>query len=164
MNGRSEQDNVMYWVAFSRIPRLALGGNASLVGEAVRLGVPALGYALSVTLVVSAAFVMWWGRATAVRASSWGIVVALLAAPIAWIGYGLLAMPVLLSRRWEALEWVAALGMTGLWFVLGRGEPVLAASLVLLFLLAKDQLVRQQLTHTVEEARSLNTRRQRVAA
>ncbi len=150
--------------AVQAYPRIALGFNASLIGEAERLGVPALGYALSVTLVVSACFVMWWSRATAVRASSWGIVVALLAAPITWIGYGLLAMPVLLSRRWGALEWIAALGMTSLWFVLERGELALAASLVLMFLLARDQFVRQEVAHAVEEARSLSAQRQQVAA
>jgi hypothetical protein len=145
-------------------PRLAFAGNASIVGEAERLGLVEAGYFLSIALVMTAAAVMWSSRATAERASSWGIVVALLASPIAWIGYGLLLMPVLLSRRWQAPEWIAALGMTGLWFALGLGEPFFAASLVLLYLLAKDQLVRSETTHTVDQARTQAAERQQVAA
>jgi len=145
-------------------PRLALSGNASLVGQAERIGVPELGYLLSIALVMLATTVMWFARPAALRASSWGIVVALLASPIAWIGYGLMAMPVLLSRRWGQPEWAAALGTTGLWFILGRGEPFLAASLLLLYLLAKDQIVRREIEDTVEDARAHGEPRQQVAA
>ena len=145
-------------------PRIALSSNASLVGQAARLGVIDAGYFLSVALVMTAGLVMWISRATAVRASSWGIVVALLASPIAWVGYGMLLMPVLLSRRWETLEYVAALGMTGLWFAFGRGEPFLAATLVLLYLLAKDQLVRRKLTRSVDDALAQSARSQHLAA
>jgi hypothetical protein len=145
-------------------PRIALGGNASLVGEAERLGIGALGYLLSIALVMLATTVMWFARPAALRASSWGIVVALLASPIAWIGYGLLAMPVLLSRRWGQPEWAAAIGMTGLWFILGRGEPFLAASLLLLYLLAKDFMAHRKLSQAVEHARTLGERREKVAA
>ena len=145
-------------------PRLAFAGNASIVGEAERLGLVEAGYFLSIALVMTAAAVMWFSRATAERASSWGIVVALLASPIAWIGYGLLLMPVLLSRRWQAPEWIAALGMTGLWFALGLGEPFFAASLVLLYLLARDQLVRSETTNTADQARTQAAERQQVAA
>jgi hypothetical protein len=145
-------------------PRLAFAGNASIVGEAERLGLVEAGYFLSIALVMTAAAVMWSSRATAERASSWGIVVALLASPIAWIGYGLLLMPVLLSRRWQAPEWIAALGMTGLWFALGLGEPFFAASLVLLYLLARDQLVRSETTNTADQARTQAAERQQVAA
>ena len=145
-------------------PRIALGGNASLVGQAERLGVPALGYLLSIALVMVAATVMWFARPAALRASAWGIVVALLASPIAWIGYGLLAMPVLMSRPWGRPEWAAAIGITGLWFILARGEPFLAASLVLLYLLAKDQLLTRDLSHAVDGARRQSDQRRQVAA
>ena len=150
--------------AVQAYPRVGLAGNASIVGQAERLGLIEAGYVISAALVVAAGFVMWRSRATAVGASAWGIVVALLASPIAWIGYGLLAMPVLLTRRWEALEWCAAAGMTGVWFVIGRGEPFLAASFVLLYLLIKDQLVQRDLTLSVDEARTRSARRQSIAA
>jgi hypothetical protein len=145
-------------------PRLGLGGNASIVGQAERLGLIEAGYALSAALVAAAGFVVWRSRVTATGASSWAIVVALLASPIAWIGYGLMAMPVLLSRRWDALEWTAAVGTSGLWFAFGRGEPVLAASLVLLYLLVRDQLVRRRLTRAIGEAHTLSARRDRAVA
>jgi hypothetical protein len=155
---------VQWLEAVQAYPRIGIGSNASIVGQAERFGLIEAGYALSAVLIVAAAFVIWRSRASAVRASGWGIVVALLATPVAWIGYGLLAMPVLLSRRWAPLEWVAATGMTGLWFVLGRGDVALAASLVLLYLLVKDQLVRRQLGRSVTEALALNARRERTAA
>jgi hypothetical protein len=71
---------------------------------------------------------------------------------------------VLLSRRWGQPEWAAALGMTGLWFILGRGEPFLVATMLLLYLLANDQLVKPGLSNAVEDARSRAERRQQVAA
>lgn len=145
-------------------PRIALGGNASLIGEAARLGVIEAGYALSAVLVAGTGALMLVARPNAIKASSWAIVVALLATPIAWIGYGLLLIPVLLSRRWQALEWTAALGMTGLWFVMARGEVFLAASLIILLLLGKDLLVRRELSRTVQEARSLSAHREQLAA
>ena len=145
-------------------PRIALAGNASLVGQAERFGLPAAGYALSAGLALSAALVMYLYRPNAMKASSWGIVVALLAAPIAWVGYGLLAMPVLMSRRWHALEWAAAISLTGLWFILERGEPFLAASLILLCLLTKDLLVRRRLSLAVMAAREQRAPGAQVAA
>jgi len=145
-------------------PRIGLASNASIIGQAERFGVIEAGYVLSAVLIAVAAFVMWRSRATPVRASEWGIVVALLATPIAWVGYGLLAMPVLLTRRWEVLEWAAAAGMTGLWFALGRGEPVMAAWFVLLYLLVKDQAVHRELSRRVEEARTLSATRDSAAA
>jgi hypothetical protein len=131
-------------------PRLALSFNVSLVGEAERIGVPALGYALSAALVTAAAAAMWHLRPTAIRSSAWGIVVGLLASPIAWVGYGMLMMPVLLSRRWQGLEWAVALGLAGAWLAVGLGEPFLGATLLLLFLLARDEYVRRQVTRGVE--------------
>ena len=144
-------------------PRLALSLNASLVGETERAGIPVLGYALSATVVAAGAVVMWLVRPTAIKASAWGIVVGLLASPIAWVGYSMLMMPVLLSRRWQALEWVVAIGLTGASLAIGLGEPFLLATLVLLFLLARDEYVRQQLTRTVEAARGANASQAQVA-
>ena len=120
--------------------RLGLPWNASLVGQAQRLGVAPVGYALSAFLVVGAALLAWRTRPAPLKASSWGIVVALLATPISWLGYGLLALPVLLSRRWGGLEWAVAIGMTGIWSVFRVGEPAFAATLLLLILLCKDEL------------------------
>ena len=133
----------IYWQwleAAQDYSRLGLPWNASLVGQAQRLGVAPLGYALSAFLIVGAALLAWRTRPAPLKASNWGIVVALLATPISWVGYGLLALPVLLSRRWRGPEWAVALGMTGIWFVFRVGEPVFAATLLLLILLGTDEL------------------------
>jgi hypothetical protein len=145
-------------------PRIGLPSNTSIIGLTERLGFIEAGYALSAALVVVAGFLVWRSRSTAPGASAWAIVIALIASPISWIGYGLLAMPVLLSRRWDLLEWVAAFGMTGLWFALGRGEPVLLASLVLLYLMVKDDLVRRELSRAVTDAHAFKTHRSQIAA
>jgi hypothetical protein len=144
-------------------PRLALAFNASLVGEAERIGVPALGYGLSAALVAAAAAAMWHLRPTALRSSAWGIVVGLLASPIAWVGYGMLMMPVLLSRRWRALEWVVAIGLAGVWLAAGLGEPFLIATLLLLFLLAREEYAHRRVTQTVETTLTPGTGHPQVA-
>lgn len=150
--------------AAAAYPRLALGSNASLVGGAERIGVPIAGYVASFAVVALSAWVVWASKVSALRASAWGIVVALIASPIAWIGYGLLAMPVLLSRRWEALEWAVALSMTGLWFIVGRGEPFLGASLALLYLLARDLAAKRDFTRNLEAVRSGESQPEHLAA
>jgi alpha-1,2-mannosyltransferase len=140
-----------HWLeAVEAYPRLAHEGNASLVGQAARLGVTEAGYVLSAVLIAATTVLVWRTRPPATQASAWAIVVALLASPIAWLGYGLLAMPVLLCRRWQATEWAVALGLTGFWFALGLGEPVFAAGVAMLYLLAKDQLAGRALATGVE--------------
>ena len=150
--------------AAAAYPRVALAGNASLVGQAARLGVEPFGYAAAAVLVAASAAIMFRSRATALRASSWALVVASLASPIAWIGYGLLLLPVLLARTWQTREWVVAIGMTGIWFVLGIGEIYFLATGLLMFLLAKDQLVSKELSQSVDAARVTMSHRPRIAA
>ncbi len=74
--------------------------NVSLTGLAARVGLPALGMALSVLLLAASALWALRWRPAPLRASSVGLVVSLLASPIAWIHYTLFLIPVIL-RRWD---------------------------------------------------------------
>ena len=147
--------------AIDAYPRIGLSSNASLVGQAERLGVIEAGYVLSALLIAGAALLVWRLRPAPLQATAWGIMVALIAAPVAWIGYNLLALPVLLSRRWGVGEWAAATGLSAIWFVLGRGEVFLAASCLLLLLLLRDQLAGRDLGRRVEDMRAVNPGRSR---
>jgi hypothetical protein len=68
----------------------------------------ALGVGLALALVASQAYVAWRGGSDTLDLSARALVVALLAGPITWHGYFLLALPVLLARRWSSTTLGAA--------------------------------------------------------
>jgi hypothetical protein len=99
--------------------------NASLTGLFARLDLRSLGVATSVGLLGAAAIWAWWRRPEAMRASAVGILVGLLASPLAWIHYTLFLLPVLASR-WHrlSLRLVAALLLVPVPFIIDRfGAP-----------------------------------------
>ncbi len=76
---------------------------------AARLGSAWLGLIASGLLVAGLAVWARLRRPTRTQISAVAIIGALILGPITWAGYSLFALPVLLSRRWFAWEWAAAL-------------------------------------------------------
>lgn len=77
--------------------------NASLPGLATRIGLPGLGLICSAALIGLAA---WWARRRrpdAILASTAGILLSLVASPLAWVHYTLFLLPVL-ACRWGRLS------------------------------------------------------------
>jgi hypothetical protein len=82
--------------------------NASLTGVAVRLGVPGAGPVVSSAILALLAFWIWRRRPSPLDVSALALVGALVAAPLAWIGYSLLVVPVFLGRTWTPMLRAAA--------------------------------------------------------
>jgi hypothetical protein len=134
------------WLDAARgYPRAALALNAALFGETARLGVPALGYGVAFAILGAAGYFAWRWRLTLYEASAAGIMVTLLVGPLTWIGYTLMALPLLLSRRWGGWEVAVAATMAvpaGL--NVGAGEIRLAGLLILAGLVVKDALLARR--------------------
>ena len=95
--------------ASSAFGGLEMPGNSSLIAITGRLGVAWLGLIASGLLLAALAI---WARLRHPprrQISAVAILGALILGPITWAGYSLFALPVLLSRRWFAWEWSAAL-------------------------------------------------------
>jgi len=82
--------------------------NTSLFGLAGRLGLPWLGYTLALALLAFAVLWIWRVRPSLSVISAAGLIIGLLIAPIAWIGYTVLLLPVYLSQRWSKLLTLSA--------------------------------------------------------
>ena len=74
--------------------------NMSVIAYASRLGLPWLGKALAIAILLGLAW--WaWRRRPAIRETGLvAIAASLLASPVAWIHYGLFLLPPLFSVRW----------------------------------------------------------------
>ena len=101
----------------------------SVFSVSSRLGLPYLGLPLAVALLLSAGL---WAHRTRPSAESIGLVglvVALLAAPVAWVGYTILIVPALLARPWPPRFTVSALLLlipSGAILALGTASAILA--------------------------------------
>ena len=89
-----------------------MGIVSSVFGIGAIVGAPVLGntigLALSIAIIVALACWAYRTKPTVLQASALGIVAALVVGPITWHGYGLLLLPILLSRRWS---WTLALAL-----------------------------------------------------
>jgi hypothetical protein len=79
-------------------PRAGFVTNGSLIGLATRLNAPLVGTITAVGLLAASAIWAWRIRPPAVKLTGVAIMVSLLASPIAWVHYSLLAVPVLISQ------------------------------------------------------------------
>ncbi len=95
--------------ASSAFGGLEMPGNSSLIAITGRLGVPWLGLVASGLLLGGLAIWAVSQHPTRWQISAAAILGALILGPITWAGYSLFALPVLVSRRWFAWEWAAAL-------------------------------------------------------
>ena len=100
--------------------------NVSLGGLAARAGLPLVGMGLSLVLLAGSAFWAWARRRPVNDVSAIALVVALLAAPVAWVHYTLFLLPVICARwRMRGMWSVAAALMVTVSFVTRQlDEPV----------------------------------------
>lgn len=92
--------------------------NASLSGLALRAGLPLLGTAVSAALLGGAAWWAWARRRAINEIGAIGLLVALLASPVAWVHYTLFLLPVLCAYwRVRGMRLVAAALMIPVTFV-----------------------------------------------
>jgi hypothetical protein len=78
--------------------RAAFLTNASLAGLTARIGSPTLGLVLGLGLLAASALWAIRRRPTVTHASAVGLILGLLASPIAWIHYTLFLLPVFVTR------------------------------------------------------------------
>jgi hypothetical protein len=97
--------------------------NASFAGLAARAGVPALGLALGVALLLGLAAWAFWRKPDPMRASAFALLASLLASPLGWIQYTLFLLPVLISR-WDrpVMRVVGALLIVPVPFIIAQFE------------------------------------------
>jgi len=88
---------------------LEVTGNLSLVAAGSRLGSEAVGWFAALALLAVLAAIVGKFRPNFNAVGALAIVGALLVGPLTWPGYTILLLPVLLSRRWSAEVWTAAL-------------------------------------------------------
>jgi hypothetical protein len=105
--------------------RAAFLTNASLAGLTARIGSSTLGLVLGLVLLAAAAVWALRRRPTAMRASALGLVLSLLASPIAWIHYTLFLLPVFFSFwHLQRMRLVALLLIVPVPFILDQfGKP-----------------------------------------
>lgn len=89
---------------------LIFPGNNSMQGLTARFGLPQLGLALSAGLTVLILILIHREKYDIKKVNALGILVSLLISPIAWTGYTLSALPILLEHKaWNWRHWLAAL-------------------------------------------------------
>lgn len=92
--------------------------NVALSGLAARAGSPVVGNALSLVLLLGAAWWAWSRRRPVTDVSAIALVVSLLAAPVAWVHYTLFLLPVLCVKwRVPGIRVVAGALMVTIAFV-----------------------------------------------
>jgi hypothetical protein len=105
--------------------RAAFLTNASLAGLTARIGSPPPGLGLGLVLLAAAAVWALRRRPTAMQASALGLILSLLASPIAWIHYTLFLLPIFF-RFWhlQRMRLVALLLIVPVPFILDQfGQP-----------------------------------------
>lgn len=105
---------IQWLSAANEIQALAFPGNSSLTGLFVRFGLPQVGMIAGVLIVLFV--VLWVARrknSSADTIGGIGIVVSLLASPIAWTGYTIFLLPYFLTKQtWTSLETLAAINFS----------------------------------------------------
>ncbi|MDH5798166.1 MAG: DUF2029 domain-containing protein [Paracoccaceae bacterium] len=74
--------------------------NMSVIAYASRIGLPWLGKAMAVAILLGLAWWAWRNRPADRETGLIAIIASLLASPVAWIHYGLFLLPALFSIRW----------------------------------------------------------------
>lgn len=91
------------WLAVASIEAVSADpANASLSGVLARLGAQPLARVLSGLLLGAVAVWAWRCRPDARRVSGVALVVLLLAAPLAWVGYSVFLLPIFFGLRWTS--------------------------------------------------------------
>ncbi|MHB9091723.1 MAG: glycosyltransferase family 87 protein, partial [Chloroflexota bacterium] len=120
-------------------------GNYSFVGEATRWGVPALGTAASLVVVVAVAYYAWRRRPGYARAAYAGLLLSLLASPLAWASYLAVLLVPFAALKWTRPMRVVAVLFAVPWLLMTTllhaagldwvavGTPLLVALCLLLY-------------------------------
>ena len=88
---------------------LVFPGNNSFEGLSVRFGSIAAGVTISLLSIILLIFYIYNSKPNKEKVISLGILISLLASPIAWTGYTILALPIFFSRKqWSWPFWFAA--------------------------------------------------------
>ncbi len=155
------------WLGATSLVSTAFSVNASIPGLFARLGLcwpgaqgPAgnvlslAGFALAAALVVGVCALVWRAAPAIDDICGLALVAALLASPIAWVGYTCLLAPVFLSRPWKPALVVAALlllvpapivwaaGDASQQLLLASGMVYLSAMLLVLWAVGAPQVCR----------------------
>jgi len=97
------------WIQMLLVYKAApLATNMSIIGLASRLGLPGVGTALSLLLLVAVAFYVWRRKPRTSEINSLSITAALLATAFAWVGYAILLLPIFFIQRWSKMLAFAA--------------------------------------------------------
>lgn len=107
---------------------VGVAGNASLPAFFARLGLPSLGILLSLACLVMLAYEVHRRRPSPLDTSAVALLAALLLAPLAWVGYTILLLPLVWSRSWSvALAIGVALLCVPSWLVYSIGGLVVGS-------------------------------------
>jgi hypothetical protein len=92
------------WIAACRgFNGYELPGNASLLAFTSRAGIPQVGFALTIILLVAATLWIFFTKPDARYTSEIAILAALIAGPISWLGYTILLVPVMYGKKLDSL-------------------------------------------------------------
>jgi hypothetical protein len=80
-----------------------LPGNASLLAFSSRAGIPQVGFVLTIILLAAATLWIFITKPDALYTSEIGILAALIAGPISWLGYTILLVPVMYGKKMDSL-------------------------------------------------------------
>jgi hypothetical protein len=80
-----------------------LPGNASLLAFSSRAGIPQIGFVLTIILLAAATVWIFVTKPDALYTSEIGILAALLAGPISWLGYTVVLVPVMYGKKMDTL-------------------------------------------------------------
>lgn len=88
---------------------LSFPGNSSLVGLFARFNTPILGTGMALFATIAFAVLIYLKRPSLSKISGLGLLISLLASPIAWVGYTIMLLPFLYTKHWRVPEKAAAL-------------------------------------------------------
>ena len=94
-----------------------LPGNASLIAFCSRAGIPQVGFALTIVLLAAAMFWIARTKPDALYTSEIGILAALLAGPISWLGYTIILVPVMYGRAMNTVMRIGCVLLCIPWWV-----------------------------------------------
>jgi hypothetical protein len=88
---------------------LSFPGNSSLVGLVSRFSAPVWGEALALLVTILFAALIYFKRPSLLTVNASGLLISLLASPIAWVGYTITLLPFLYTRPWRVPETLGGL-------------------------------------------------------
>ena len=88
---------------------LMMPTNNSIIGLFARLGLPEIGYIISLLLLIFLIFLIRKKKTSILKTSELGVIATLLASPITWTGYTILVLPILFRPKWNRYHRIAGI-------------------------------------------------------